>query len=119
MVRLDSAYSVASAAEFKTFLLEGLASRKKLQLDLSQTEQIDITLLQLLWAGARAAAGENREFVICMTESAALVARNAGFESFPGGTIEISPASAFGPSAATAQTSPAEQSSEALEAVRG
>ena len=46
---------IGCAAELKATLLEALASRKPLQLELERSSDFDITALQLLWAAAREA----------------------------------------------------------------
>jgi hypothetical protein len=75
---------MTSADQLKALLTEGLACAKQMQLDLERAGEIDITMLQLLWAAARQAAHENRGFVGRLPEGFAGLARSAGFESFPG-----------------------------------
>jgi anti-anti-sigma regulatory factor len=82
LIRLDGEFNVTSAAELKKLLLEGLASGKELRLDLEGASEIDVTVLQLLWAAGRASAG----VVSGVSEAAAIIARDAGFERFPGKT---------------------------------
>jgi len=53
LVRLEGAITISCAAELKQCLLEGLASRKDLQVDLEQASALDITAMQLLWAARR------------------------------------------------------------------
>jgi anti-anti-sigma regulatory factor len=84
VVRLDGDFSVTSAAELKGVLLEGLASGKALHLDLEQVGEIDITVLQLLWAAGRDAARAVVGYSSSVSSAAAGVARNAGLEGFPG-----------------------------------
>lgn len=86
ILRLDGGFGMASVAELRARLLEGLASAKAMELDLSQATEIDITVLQLLWAAGNAAAREKRAFVSRATEALSDFARAAGFESFPGVT---------------------------------
>ena len=83
IVRLDGEFTLASAPELKALLLEWLASGKDLQLDLEQAGQIDITLLQLLWAAAREARRAGAGISSRVSETAAVAARDAGFERFP------------------------------------
>jgi hypothetical protein len=84
---------MASAAELKALLMEGLASPQKIEVDLERAGEIDLTVLQLLWAahqaGAGRADGESRGFVCRAPEALATLARQAGFESFPGQAVEI------------------------------
>jgi ABC-type transporter Mla MlaB component len=88
-LRLDGDCSLASAAELKTLLLEGLASGSELRVDLKGMEEIDITVLQLLWAAQCAAARDQRGFVSRVPDRVAALARNAGFDDFPGQAGEI------------------------------
>jgi hypothetical protein len=84
ILRFDGDYGITSAAELKALLLEGLASAKALEMDLACAGEIDIAVLQLLWAAGRAAARENRGFTSRVPEAIAGMARDAGFQSFPG-----------------------------------
>ena len=56
LLRIEGDCSIASAAEWKGRLLAWLALGGDLQLDLSNLDNIDATLLQLLVAGEREAA---------------------------------------------------------------
>jgi anti-anti-sigma regulatory factor len=82
LIRAEKECAIASAVELKSLLLEWLASGTALQFDLQSTTEIDITVLQLLWAAQRAAARESARVVIRMSEATAAAALNAGFESF-------------------------------------
>jgi ABC-type transporter Mla MlaB component len=84
ILRLDGDYSLGSAAELKALLLAGLASGNQMEIDLARAGEIDVTVLQLLWAAAREAARESRGFLSRVPESVTALAREAGFESFPG-----------------------------------
>ncbi|MGA2182241.1 MAG: STAS domain-containing protein [Bryobacteraceae bacterium] len=84
LIRLEGEFTLTSAAELKTLLLEGLASRRDLWLDLERAEGIDITAMQLLWAAGREADRMGARIAIRVSEAAASDARNAGFERFPG-----------------------------------
>ncbi len=77
---MDGDFNLSSAAELKELLLEGLASGKELQLDLQGAGEIDITVLQLLWAAGREAERAAIRLVTHMGEGTASVAREAGFE---------------------------------------
>lgn len=89
ILRLEGDCTMATAGELKSLLLNGLASGKKLQVDLALAAEADITLLQLLWATAHEAAQENQRFVTGVPQAIAELARNAGFESFPGEPGEV------------------------------
>lgn len=81
-IRLEGAITIASAAELKTVLLEGLAGG--LHLDLEQVREIDVAGLQLVWAAARDAESTNRPIVTRFSKAVEATARNAGFPRFPG-----------------------------------
>ena len=88
MIRLAGEFTLTSAAELKNLLLQGLASGNDLRLDLEQAEAIDITSMQLLWAAGREADRKGASLAIQMSDAAATAARDAGFERFPGLTVE-------------------------------
>jgi MFS superfamily sulfate permease-like transporter len=87
LIRLEGAVNFASAEELKRMLLEGLASGRDLQLDLERAEEIDVTVMQLLWAAEREAARTGLGIVSRVSEAAATAARDAGFERFPGAAV--------------------------------
>ncbi len=84
ILRLDGDQNLTSALKLKGLLIEGLASGKELQVDLEKVQEIDITVLQLLFAAGREASRESRGFVSRVPEAVSSAARDAGFESFPG-----------------------------------
>ena len=84
LIRVQGEFTVTLASELKNLLLEGLASAEHLQVDLTQAEEIDASLLELLWAAAREAARQNGRIVSGVSEAAAAAARDAGFDTFPG-----------------------------------
>ena len=88
VIRLAGELTLTSAAELKNLLLQGLASGNDLRLDLEQAEAIDITVMQLLWAAGREADRAGARIAIRLSDAAAMAARDAGFERFPGLTIE-------------------------------
>ena len=88
VIRLAGEFTLTSAAELKNLLLQGLASGNDLRLDLEQAEAIDITVMQLLWAAGREADRKGASLAIQMSDAAATAARDAGFERFPGLTVE-------------------------------
>ena len=83
-VRLEGDLNVTSAAELKLLLLEGLASGQSLYLNLERADQIDVTILQLLWAAGRGGERAGARIEGCVSDAAAAAARNAGFARFPG-----------------------------------
>ena len=80
LIRLEGQVTLTSAADLKTLLLEGLATGKGLELDLERADEIDVTILQLLWAGAREAASQGVGIVWRASEAATAAARDAGFD---------------------------------------
>ena|SRR5208283_4369809 len=84
ILRLEADCGLSSAAELKALLLEGLASGKSMEVDLGAAAEIDITVLQLLWAARHAAERQKRELITQAPEEILNLARDAGFENFPG-----------------------------------
>ena len=84
LIRLEGDFTLTSAAELKDMLLEGLASGNDLRLDLEHAGEIDITVMQLLWAAGREADRTGAGIAIRVSDAAGLAAREAGFERFPG-----------------------------------
>jgi anti-anti-sigma regulatory factor len=81
---MEGQVTVASAGELKELLLEWLAARRDLELDLQRVEEIDITIMQLLWAAAREAGRMGVGVGACASAAAAAAARDAGFGRLPG-----------------------------------
>jgi len=84
LITLEGRLTVTSAAELKEMLLEWLSSGKDLELDLERVEEIDITVLQLLWAAARDGARMGGKIVAGASPAAALAVCEAGFAQLPG-----------------------------------
>jgi anti-anti-sigma regulatory factor len=84
LIRLEGRITVTCAAELKELLLEWLSSGKDLELDLERAEEIDITVMQLLWAAARDSARMGGKIVARASRAAALAGREAGFTQLPG-----------------------------------
>jgi hypothetical protein len=80
LIRLENDWNITSAAELKCLLLEGLEAAKAIEVDLERAQEIDVTLLQLLWAAGR----QGGRIVSHVPEAAAKAARDAGFAQFPG-----------------------------------
>ncbi len=85
LLRLAGEINVACSAEMKKLLLEGLAAEPELQVDLEHASELDVTVLQLLWAAARAAHASGRRFTVQgrVAGEIAASARDAGFDNFP------------------------------------
>lgn len=88
LVRLEGEFTVTSAAELKGVLIEGLAFGGELKVDLERAEEIDISVMQLLWAAGREASRTGSSLVIRAPEAIATAARDAGFERFPGEPLQ-------------------------------
>jgi anti-anti-sigma regulatory factor len=88
VLRLQGTCTVTCVAEMKTLVLEGLATGNPLTVDLEAAEEIDITILQLLWTVGREAARTGAMVLVRAPESARILAREAGFEAFPGEKAE-------------------------------
>ena len=82
ILHLDGELTVTSAVELKGILLAAL-TEGDLQLDMERTEEIDITIMQLLWAAGRDAERKGVSFSIRASEAASRAARDAGFEPWP------------------------------------
>jgi anti-sigma B factor antagonist len=88
LIRLEGECTLGSAAELKRLLLEGLASGKDLRLDMADVEEIDIAVMQLLWAAGLQAERAGAGIAVRMSEAAGIAAREAGFERLPGLAIQ-------------------------------
>lgn len=75
---------VNAAAELKALLSDALSSTEDLRVDLALAGEIDIVVLQLLWAAEREAAQTRRTFVCQPTDRGRTAARDAGMVRFPG-----------------------------------
>jgi anti-anti-sigma regulatory factor len=64
MVRLQGEVGIGDALELKGALLDGLALRKQLRIDIGAASALDVTILQLLWAGRSAACDAGIEFSV-------------------------------------------------------
>ena len=85
-MRLEGDVDIGAAVDVKALLLEALASRRGLRVELGGTTALDVTAYQLLWAAQRAADKAGMKFSVegPMTEGIALAMAHAGLEQFPG-----------------------------------
>lgn len=88
VLRLEGECSVATAGELRGLLREGISSAPELVVDLEAVAEIDVAVLQLLWSAERDAGRENRRLMSRVPEALAQVAREAGFERFPGAAAD-------------------------------
>lgn len=79
IIRLEGECTVTLATEMKDLLLKGLASGTELRVDLEGAEEIDVTILQLLWAAGR----DGATLSVQPSEAARMAAREVGFSAFP------------------------------------
>jgi anti-anti-sigma factor len=84
-IRLEGEVNIICAAELKKLLLEALASGKGVRVDLKGATELDITALQLLWAGEREARASGRGLRLAgrIPEEIAAASGEAGLEKFP------------------------------------
>ena len=79
LIRLEGEIGLSEAVELKALLIEGLASGRKLHLDLERAEQIDVTFMQLLQAVLLEAYRAGVELAMRMSEAAEIALLGAGF----------------------------------------
>jgi anti-anti-sigma regulatory factor len=84
LISMDGRITLTSAGELKQLLLEWLAAKKDLELDLRRSEEIDISIMQLLSAAAREAGRMGVRFAACASAAAAAAARDTGFDRILG-----------------------------------
>lgn len=101
VLHLEGECSMVSASELRGVLSEGLTAAPELVVDLGAVAEIDVTVLQVLWSAERDAGRRNRKLLSRVPEALAEVAREAGFEHFPGAAIQTAQAEAI--SAETAE----------------
>jgi anti-anti-sigma factor len=85
LIRLEGELNIASAAELKKILVEALAGEAELQVELGNASELDVTMLQLLWAGERAARAAGKRFALAgrVPEQTAIAVAQTGFARFP------------------------------------
>jgi hypothetical protein len=88
LVRLDGSCTLARAGELKKALLEGWASGRGLSLDLGRAEEIDVAVMQLLWAAGREAERGRSRIPVQMSAACGVAMREAGFDGLPGLAID-------------------------------
>jgi anti-anti-sigma regulatory factor len=84
-VRLEGEVGIGTALELKGVLLDALALRRELRIDVAAVTALDITILQLLWAGRHAAGEVGMEFSVsgAVAQEIVLTMERAGMEKFP------------------------------------
>lgn len=81
---IDGELFINAAPELKQVLVDWSDSGRDLYLDLERAEAIDIAALQLFRAANCRAADAGVAFVSRVSEAVATIARDAGFDPFPG-----------------------------------
>jgi hypothetical protein len=85
IVCLEGEIGVSDAAELKRLLLEGLASGRKLHLDMERIDDIgelDVTFMQLLYATLRETGRSGAGLVMRLSREAEIALQAAGFGQF-------------------------------------
>jgi len=85
LIRLEGEAGVFSAAELKKALLEALASRKELRVNVEQTTELGVTALQLLWAAEHEAKAMGMGWAVAggVPDAVSSALSDAGFAGFP------------------------------------
>lgn len=88
LVRLEGEVNIASAMEMKKLLLEALGCGKELRVEVEHATDLDVTVLQLLWAAGREARRAGTGFTLAgrIPDEISRAASAAGFDQFPVGT---------------------------------
>jgi ABC-type transporter Mla MlaB component len=84
LIRFEGQIGLASAAELQSMLVAWLTAETDLELDLERVEEVDVTILQLLWATGREALQRNKQIVGRASEAAKAAACDAGFDRTAG-----------------------------------
>jgi anti-anti-sigma factor len=84
VIGLDGAVDIASAAELKRILLEALAAGREVRVALDGVADLDVTVVQLLWAARRQAEVAGVKFALTerLPEQAVATLAHAGLDQF-------------------------------------
>ncbi len=104
VLHLEGECSMAAASELRHLLREALSAAPELVVDLEAVAEIDVAVLQLLWSAERDAGRQSRKFASRVPEALAEVAREAGFERFPGAARPTGAAETVSTEAVSAET---------------
>ena len=89
-IGLEGPMTVTSAADVKNALMAWLSDGRDLELDLEKTGEVDVTVMQLLWAAAREGADRGLKLSGRISPEAAKNLSESGFLEAPGfPTFEI------------------------------
>jgi len=84
LIRLEGAVNIQCAPELKKVLIEWQGARVPLELDLERAEELDITILQLLWAARHEAADRIVRIASRPSAAAARALADFGFSADAG-----------------------------------
>jgi anti-anti-sigma regulatory factor len=85
LIRLEGDVNIAMAVEMKSLLLKALASGNELRVGLESATELDVTVLQLLYAAERNAVGAGIRFTVegQVPKDISVAMADAGFDKFP------------------------------------
>jgi anti-anti-sigma regulatory factor len=88
LIRLEGEATFANAAELKDILMPWTAAGVRLEWNLSQATEVDLAILQLIWASTREAALSGLEIAGCASRAAWKTIEESGFADLPGFPFE-------------------------------
>jgi anti-anti-sigma factor len=88
VLRFQGECKVSAAGEIKQALLEALAAGGDIHLDCQNVDEVDLAIVQLLWAAEREARRKDRPFGCRMSDTVQKCFEEAGFQQFPGCDVE-------------------------------
>jgi anti-anti-sigma regulatory factor len=85
LIRLEGDVNIADAVEMKRLLVKALSSGKELHVRLEDATEMDVTVLQLLYAAEQDATKSGIRFTLDgrIPDDISVAAADAGFEKFP------------------------------------
>lgn len=83
VLRFDGELNMASAAELKQALVDGSSSTTELYLDCEGAQEVDVAILQLVWAAAREAKRGGARLAGRFSDEIMRLSRDAGFVEWP------------------------------------
>ena len=83
-MRLDGQITLTTATELQKLLIEWLDSGKNLELDLERADEIDVAILQLLWAAGNETACAGASIISRASQTVLDSVRCSAFDQTPG-----------------------------------
>lgn len=85
LIRVEGSTDISDAAEFKVLLVDAIARGRAIRVELGADASLDVTTVQLVWAGSRQAKASSLEFRVQSLAHDVLSAALAevGFEAIP------------------------------------